>query len=116
MRTLVVFTAISNALIATAYNAIRLGDTTCVDLDDSIHARLKDYGISSIPIRVNGDKTWEERDSEFARVAMPGSLDFNFPGLELPIWKVLSLDRFSFWNRGIQSDSEYNAIMALNWD
>lgn len=115
MRTLVLASAISNSLIALAYDALDSGDTVIVDFDDEIHAQLKHFGLSSIPIRVPGDKSWAERDRSFAEKAMPGSLDFNFPGTELPVWKVLSLDRLNFWYRGQQAQQQYEAVMGLEW-
>lgn len=116
MRTLVLFTAIGNGMISLAYDAMDSGQTVCVDFDDAIHAQLKQLGISSIPLRMPGDTSWSQRDSDFAKAAMPGSLDFNFPGTNLPVWKVLSLDRLSFWYRGRQADMEYEAVMGLEWE
>lgn len=116
MRTLVLFSAFSNSLLSLCYDTLDSGPTVVVDFDDEIHSKLKSFGISSIPIRVPGDSSWAKRDTEFANLAMPGSLDFNFKGTSLSAWKVLSLDRFSFWYRGRQAQLQYEAIMGLDWE
>lgn len=91
------------------------GPTIVADFDDEIHAKLKSVGISSVPIRVPGDSSWAQRDTDFAKLAMPGSLGFNFQGTDLPIWKTLSLDRLSFWYKGRQAQLQYEALMGLDW-
>ena len=116
MRMLVVASAISQAWIALAYDCLDSGPTVVVDFDDAIHAQLKSLGISSIPIRVPGDTSWAQRDTDFAKLALPGSLTEPFPLTDLPMWKVLSLDRLSFWYRGRQAQLEYEAVMGLDWD
>ena len=116
MRMLVVASAISQAWIALAYDCLDSGPTVVVDFDDAIHAQLKSIGISSIPIRVPGDSSWAQRDTDFAKLALPGSLTEPFPLTDLPMWKVLSLDRLSFWYRGRQARLEYEAVMGLDWD
>jgi len=103
-------------MISIAYDALDSRPTIFADLDDGIHSQLKSLGISSTPIRMPGDHSWAVRDTEFAGYAMPGSLDFEFQCTTLPAWKVLSLDRFSFWYRGRQARLEYEAVMGLNWD
>jgi hypothetical protein len=48
---------------------------------------------------------------------MPGEgLGINLPGTDLRAWKVLSLDRLSFWYRGLQAQQEYELVMALEWE
>lgn len=114
---LVLFTSISPLLERVALDSIRLTDTVVVDTDDSIHARLKEMGISSIPLRSPGELNWETRDVAFRELAMPGiQLDKPFAGTTLPMWKVLSLDRYNFWYRGRQAKLMFESLMALNWD
>jgi hypothetical protein len=113
---LVLFTSISPLLERVALDSIRLHDTIVVDTDDSIHSRLKEIGISSIPLRSPGELNWETRDVAFKELAMPGvQMDKNFFGTTLPLWKVLSLDRYSFWYKGRQARMMYESVMALNW-
>jgi hypothetical protein len=110
---LVLFTSISPLLESIAL----MNECICVDLDDSIHQRLKEIGISSIALRSPGDKDWESRDIGFSDLAMPGiQLDKPFGGTELPMWKVLSIDRYNFWYRGMQAKREFETVMSLKWD
>ena len=84
-----------------------------------VHQTLKGHNISSIHLepakKVRLD--WGERDSNFKRLFMDGSqLKCEFPNTELPVWKVVALDRFSFWFTDKESAELYDMIMALQWD
>lgn len=93
------------------------GQTIVVDLQDDVHTTLKQVGISSLPIRVSQKMDWGRRDSAFRELAMPGKqLDFDIPGTKLPLWKVLSIDRLSFWYRWESAKMEYDLVTALNWN
>ena len=119
VETLFLFTSLSHEMIDAAVQESfqSSGQVIFVDLDDSIRGNLKNLGISSVPIRVEKKMDWGKRDTEFRTLAMPGKqLDYNFPGTDLPVWKVLSLDRLSFWYRGDVVKRQYEALMALNWD
>lgn len=114
---LVLFTTTSPLLEHLAYQWLRRFETVIMDTDVQVHARLKEIGLSSIMLRSPGDSSWENRDRSFAKLAMPGvQLDKPFLNTNLPMWKVLSLDRYSFWYRGEQAKREYESIMAMNWE
>ncbi len=114
---LVLFTTTSHLLEHITLESIRLHETVVVDTHDSVHARLTEIGISSIPLRSPGDRGWAERDSSFAELAMPGTqLLEPFGGTNLPMWKVMSIDRLNFWYRGKQAKNQFESIMALEWD
>lgn len=114
---LVLFTTTSHLLEHLALESIRLHETVIVDTDDQVHKRLTEIGISSIGLRSPGDRGWGERDSAFAKLAMPGlQLQEPFAGTNLPMWKVMSIDRLNFWYRGKQAKNQYESIMALEWD
>lgn len=119
MTTLIVFTAFSKLLVGIAIREIRqlADDVIVVDFSDDIHKALKDFKISSFPIRASGYKSWPERDVAFKRDFMPGKqLDFDIPTTELKIWKMAALDRWSFWYRGLQAKKEYEYLMTMRWD
>lgn len=114
---LILFTTTSNLLEHLALESIRLHETVVVDTDDAVHNRLTQIGISSVALRSPGDKGWGERDAAFAKLAMPGTqLLEPFGGTNLPMWKVMSIDRLNFWYRGKQAKNQYESIMALEWD
>jgi hypothetical protein len=99
VTTLAVVSSLSRAYLDLIIQSIHREKTVVVDTDDGLHAQLKAVGISSIPLRGVGPKSWAERDVRFRELAMPGNLTANFPGTDLPIWKVLSIDRLNFWFR-----------------
>lgn len=118
MTTLIVCTTLSETLLSYIFQELRqtAGDAIVIDFDDAIHAELKKHLISSIPIRVSANLDWEKRDGKFRELFMPGKfLNAKIPTTELEAWKMLSLDRFSFWFRP-QAYEEYELVMALNWD
>ena len=115
MTTLVFCSSLSRTFLDIVIQTIHRERCIVVDTTDDIHAQLKSMGISSLPLRVQGDRSWKERDLLFKEIAMPGNLTSNFPGTELPIWKVLSIDRLSFWNRGAASQNEMEILLALDW-
>jgi hypothetical protein len=39
-----------------------------------------------------------------------------FLGTNLPLYKVMSIDRLNFWYRGLQAKRQFESIMALEWD
>ena len=119
MTTLVLATRLSKLFIRIAIDELmRDPDCIVVDTNPQVHQALKGQNISSIhlsPARsVRFD--WGERDANFKRLFMDGpQLKCEFPDTTLPVWKVVALDRFSFWYN--QDATElYDLIMALQWD
>ena len=94
-------------------------DTLVVDTNPQIHVELKKLNISAIhlnPTR-NVRIDWGNRDSNFKGLFMDGDqLKCNFPDTTLPVWKVVALDRFSFWFTDKESAELYDMICALEWD
>src|SRR3990167_1865435 len=120
MTTLVFATRLSKLFIRIAIDELmRDSDTLVVDTSAEVHGVLKGHNISSIHLspgkKVRFD--WGERDANFKRLFMDGDqLKCNFPNTELPVWKVVALDRFSFWFTDKESAELYDMIMALQWD
>ena len=119
MTTLILATRLSQLFIRIAIDELmRDPDTLVVDTNADVHGILKGLNISAI--HLSPDKKvrfdWGERDANFKRLFMDGDqLKCNFPNTELPVWKVVALDRFSFWYN--QDTTElYDLIMALQWD
>ena len=120
MTTLIVATRLSQLFVRIAIDELmRDADTIVVDTDLQVHGTLKGHNISSIhlsPAR-NVRFDWGERDANFKSLFMDGDqLKCNFPSTELPVWKVVALDRFSFWFTDKESTELYDMIMALRWD
>jgi hypothetical protein len=45
-------------------------------------------------------RTDDNVNSDFAKIAMPGVLEgYTIPGIDLPLWEVISIDRLRFWYR-----------------
>lgn len=120
MTTLVLFTVASKLLIRIAINELmRDSNTLVVDTSHEVHGVLKAHNISSIHLSPakNVRFDWGERDSNFREIFMDGpQLKCEFPDTTLPVWKVVALDRFSFWFTHKESAELFDAIMALNWD
>ena len=114
MTKLIVASSLSRAFLDLSIQSINREKCIVIDTDDSVRAQLKNVGISSIPVRGLGFKSWAERDTSFRELAMPGNLDMNFPGTDLPVWKVLSIDRLSFWFK--PSRFEIETVLALDWE
>ena len=120
MTTLIVCTSLSKLFIRLAIDELmRDSSAIVVDTNAEVHGVLKGHNISSIHLeparKVRFD--WGERDADFKRLFMDGpQLKCNFPGTELPVWKVVALDRFSFWFTDKESTELYDMIMALQWD
>src|SRR3990167_5643819 len=96
----------------------RNGENNClvVDTDDSIHAILEQHSISSLPLRAQVKVDWGKRDSAFRELCMPGKqLGISFPTTELPLWKVIAMDRLSFWYMGDMMPNWYKYLLALDW-
>lgn len=78
---------------------------------------LKQAGLPSQNIYMTIPESFPERDAAFAELAMPGVFqDATFPDTHLEIWKVLSIDRLSFWNGGKPSLEFINMLKSLRWD
>ena len=120
MTTIIVATRLSQLFVRIIIDELmRSPDVIVVDTDMHTHQTLKGHNISSIHLspakKVRLD--WGERDANFKRLFMDGpQLKFNFPNTELPVWKVVALDRFSFWFTDKESTELYDMIMALQWD
>ena len=120
MTTIIVATRLSQLLVRIAIDELmRDPDTLVVDTNAEVHGALKGHNISAIhlsPAR-NVRFDWGERDANFKRLFMDGDqLKCNFPNTELPVWKVVALDRFSFWFTDKESTELFDLIMALQWD
>src|SRR3990167_1873628 len=119
MTTLIVATRLSQLFVRIAIDELmRDADTIVVDTDLQVHGTLKGHNISSIhlsPAR-NVRFDWGERDANFKRLFMDGpQLKCEFPDTTLPVWKVVALDRFSFWYNQ-ETKELYDMIDALSWD
>mgnify|MGYP001618645265 FL=1 len=104
-------------MLATALKQIWCDSENClvVDTDDSIHAVLEQYAISSLPLRVQVQIDWTKRDSAFRELCMPGKqLGIDFPTSELPLWKVIAMDRLNFWYMPT-IEKQYKYLLALEW-
>ena len=120
MTTLVVATSLSQLFVGVIIQELmRDSQTLVVDTNSQVHAHLKSLNISSIHLSPaqNVRFDWGDRDASFRRIFMEGEqLKCNFPDTELPVWKVVALDRFSFWYTYKESAELYDMIMALDWD
>src|SRR3990167_7816025 len=120
MTTLVLATRLSKLFIRIAIDELmRDADTIVVDTNADVHSVLKGHNISSIHLEPakKARLDWGERDSNFKGIFMDGDqLKCNFPNTELPVWKVVALDRFSFWFTDKESTELFDLIMALQWD
>ena len=119
MTTIIVATRLSQLFIRIAIDELmRDSSVIVVDTNAEVHSVLKGHNISSIHLEPakKARLDWGERDSNFKRIFMDGpQLKCSFPNTDLPVWKVVALDRFSFWYN--QDATElYDLIMALQWD
>ena len=72
-------------------------DERIVIADNRFAEPFLNIGVQIIPIVPRGTTT-AERDKSFYEAAMPGQFgDTVFPSTELPVWKVLGIDRLRFW-------------------
>ena len=117
MTSLFLFTVPAPLLISLAIDEGHSsgGDILCVSFDDNTYGVLKQAQLSPMPLRATDHSNWKQRDIAFKEVAMPGSLDFNIPGTELPVWQVISLDRLNFFYRG-NALKEWQLLISLKWD
>ena len=118
MTTLAVVTAFSRTYAATclAIQHRELGKGIFITPQKDSYQSMKSMGLSPILLDVETHQTWTERDAHFASVAMPGSMEFGFEGTNLPVWKVMSIDRLYFWFRGKSVFRAIEAIEALSFD
>ena len=120
MTTLILVTSLSQLFVRVIIKELMHdSNTLVVDTNPQIHIELKKLNISAIhlnPTR-NVRIDWGNRDSNFKRLFMDGDqLKCNFPDTTLPVWKVVALDRFSFWFTDKESAELYDMICALEWD
>lgn len=72
-------------------------DERIVIADNKLAEPFLNIGVQIVPIIPRGTTT-AQRDKSFYDIAMPGLFgDAVFPSTELPIWKVLGIDRLRFW-------------------
>ena len=120
MTTLIIATSLSQLFVRVIIDALmRDSAALVVDTNPQVHQTLKGHNISSIHLEPSrkGRIDWGERDANFKRLFMDGEqLKCNFPNTELPVWKVVALDRFSFWFTDKESTELFDMIMALQWD
>ena len=120
MTTLVLVTSLSQLFVRVIIRELmHSSDVIVADTNPQLHIELKKLNISSInlnPTR-NVRIDWGDRDSNFKRLFMDSDqLKCNFPDTTLPVWKVVALDRFSFWFTDKESAELYDMICALEWD
>ena len=120
MTTLVLVTSLSQLFVRVIIKELMHdSNTLVVDTNPQIHIELKKLNISAIhlnPTRIVRID-WGDRDSNFKGLFMDGDqLKCNFPDTTLPVWKVVVLDRFSFWFTDKESAELYDMICALEWD
>lgn len=73
------------------------GAITVVTDRAEVQQLLREYGVVSFLLR-HQPTSISERDQQFKEDLLPGILgEDTFPKTDLPLWKVLSLDRFKFW-------------------
>ena len=120
MTTIIVATRLSQLLVRIAIDELmRDSSVIVVDTNAEVHSVLKGHNISSIHLEPakKARLDWGERDSNFKRIFMDGpQLKCSFPNTDLPVWKVVALDRFSFWFTDKESTELFDLIMALQWD
>lgn len=73
-------------------------DERIVIADNRFAEPFLNIGVQIVPI-VPRNTTTADRDKSFYTAAMPGLFgDTVFPSTELPVWKVLGIDRLRFWH------------------
>mgnify|MGYP001575123663 FL=1 len=94
------------------------GELSIIATTQQSYQQIKQVGLSPILIQPNPKFSWAEHDQLFSKIAMweTEALDFELPGLHLPIWKVLSLDRLSFWFGGAYSERFRRLIDLMKRD
>jgi hypothetical protein len=119
MTTLIIATSLSDLFV----NEILLeqtrtsGDTLIIATNADVNRILKEAGLPSQFISPNIDESWTERDTGFRDLCMPGVFgDAMFFGTKLPVHKVLSIDRLSFWYGGRNARQMCEWIDSLSWD
>lgn len=117
-RTLAVITELSSAVVVylLAEAQRRQGEIVVVTTLDDVINSLRSLGLNPIHIGIDTPFSWEERDQAFAKDCMPGGLNFNLPGTDLAAWKVLALDRFSFWYSGYSLTNQAELLRAIDYD
>jgi len=119
MTTLIIATRLSQLFIRIAIGELlRDSSVIVVDTNTEVHSVLKGHNISSIHLEPakKARFDWGERDANFKRLFMDGpQLKCDFPDTTLPVWKVVALDRFSFWYNQ-ETKELYDMIDALSWD
>jgi hypothetical protein len=119
MTTLIIATSLSDLFV----NEILLeqtrtsGDTLIIATNAEVNRVLKEAGLPSQFISSAIDESWTERDTGFRDLCMPGVFgDATFFGTKLPVDKVLSIDRLSFWYGGRNAKQLCEWIDSLSWD
>jgi len=92
------------------------GTFTTLALSPDVRDAMKAVGLSPVFIDLGLRVDWAERDAAFKALALPGKLDFCIPSTDLPLWKVISLDRLSFWYGGAMQDRVIEFVGSLEFD
>jgi len=116
MKSLFVITTMSQLMLDILLHEHNENDVTVVTPYDNVANDMFNLGISCFPIK---QKTMSisEQDRMFADEMLPGVMESygNFLGTELPVWKVLSLDRLKFWfDYGAKSNLDF--IRSFEYD
>jgi hypothetical protein len=116
MKSLFIITTISQLMLDTLLHEQNESEVTVVTPYDNIAHDMFNLGISCFPIK---QKTMgiSDMDKMFAEEMLPGVMESygNFPGTDLPVWKVLSLDRLKFWfDYGAKTNLEF--IRSIEYD
>ena len=98
MKSLFVITTMSQLMMNTLLHEHNENEVTVVTPYESVAHDMFNLGISCFLLeeKLMGISA---RDRIFADEMMPGIMESygDFPGTDLPVWKVLSLDRLKFW-------------------
>ena len=118
MTTIAVITEFSKTFAAACLTIQHkeLGNGIFVTTRNDSYQAMKSIGLSPILLSVETPQTWKERDAHFASIAMPGTMNFSFVETDLPVWKVMSIDRLYFWFRGKQVFRTIETIEAFSFD
>lgn len=98
MRSLFIITRVSPPVIDLIIQKKNIGEVALVSPYPQTISYFASLGINGFLLRQK-NLTISEKDRLFAEKMLPGKMEAygNFKDEELPVWKVLSLDRLKFW-------------------
>lgn len=119
MTTLIIATSVSKLFLNEVLieQTRTANDTIVIATNADTNKTLKEIGVPSQHILPALNESQAQRDVSFRDLAMPGVFgDVTFFGTKLPIYKVLSIDRLSFWHGSQNANLLCEYIEALRWD